>query len=97
MLFVISALFIDKKSAKIMITLRNTGRIDTSKLHLYVLTKNLTSYTGKQGQGGGRMVNLWMDKDGSIGLESRGELMYTKSICASTVKNCAVIEGVFNH
>ncbi len=43
------------------------------------------------------MVNLWMDKDGSIGLESRGELMYTKSICASIVKNCAVIEGVFNH
>lgn len=43
------------------------------------------------------MVNLWIDKDGSIGLESRGELTYTKSNCSFTVKKYAVLEGVFNH
>lgn len=43
------------------------------------------------------MVNLWMDKDGSIGSISLEELMHTKSNCASTVKNGTEAEGVFNH
>ncbi|MBE7446575.1 MAG: hypothetical protein HS132_15610 [Planctomycetia bacterium] len=42
------------------------------------------------------MVNLWMDKDGSIGLEFCGELMQTESKCVSNVKNCTTVEGVFN-
>ncbi|HHT9137484.1 MAG: hypothetical protein Q6358_00315 [Candidatus Brocadiales bacterium] len=55
-------------------------------------------YTGKQEKaGGGRMVNLWMDKDGSIGFEFRGELTRTKSDSVSNVKNCTTVEGVFNH
>ncbi|KXK25010.1 MAG: hypothetical protein UZ01_03647 [Candidatus Brocadia sinica] len=43
------------------------------------------------------MVNLWMDKDGSIGLKFLGELTQTKSNCLSTVKNCTADDGVFNH
>lgn len=43
------------------------------------------------------MVNLWIDKDGSTGLEFRGELTQTKSNCVSAVNNCTMVEGVFNH
>lgn len=47
--------------------------------------------------GGGRMVNLWIDKDGSMRLKSRRELTHTKSNCASMVNNGATDEGVFSH
>jgi hypothetical protein len=61
-------------------------------------SQKLFGYAKKQGKvGGGRMVNLWMDKDGSIGLEFRGERMQTKSNCVSNVKNCTTVEGVFSH
>jgi len=33
------------------------------------------------------MVNLWMDKEESIGLEFRGKLIQTKSNCVCTGKN----------
>lgn len=43
------------------------------------------------------MVNLWMDKDGSIRLKLCGERMQTKSDCVSNLKNGTTVEGVFNH
>lgn len=43
------------------------------------------------------MVNLWIDKEGSIGLEFRGGLRQTKAKCVSAINSCAKVEGVFNH
>lgn len=43
------------------------------------------------------MVNLWTDKEGSTGLDLRGELTQEKSNCGSNGRNCTTVEGVFNH